>query len=265
VPILPREVLLVADDARPLGAALAAARRDRGLSVEDVSAATRIRPAIVRSIEADEFDACGGAAYARGHLRSIAQFVGTDPRPLVEEFDRRFHQPVPALRTAPLGSFEPPRDAGRSGRQSPPWASVAAGVLVVVVLFLGASWIVGRGRDDGASGSPLAAATTPAATTSPAPSPTKARPRPPVDKGVVLRLQASGGASWVSVRSSTGTEIYQGVLTDGMAKEFRDDTRLSVRFGNSVAVRVTQNGKDLGSPQCQRHVCTVAFGLPSAG
>lgn len=256
----------MADDVRPLGAALAAARRDRGLTVEDVSAATRIRPAIVRSIEADEFDACGGAAYARGHLRSIAQFVGTDPRPLVEEFDRRFHQPVPALRTAPLGSFEPPRDAGRSGRQSPPWASVAAGVLVVVVLFLGASWIVGRSHDRGASGAPLAAATSPAATTSPAPqpSPTRASP-PPVYRGVVLRLQASGGASWVSVRSSTGTEIYQGVLTDGMAKEFRDDTKLSVRFGNSVAVRVTQNGRDLGSPQCQRHVCTVAFGLPSAG
>jgi hypothetical protein len=55
------------------------------------------------------------------------------------------------------------------------------------------------------------------------------------------------------------------VLTDGTAKEFRDHTKLSVRFGNSVAVKVVQNGKDLGSPQCQRHVCTVAFGLPSAG
>jgi cytoskeleton protein RodZ len=256
----------VADDVRPLGAALAAARRERGLSVEDVSAATRIRPAIVRAIEADEFDACGGAVYARGHLRSIAQVVGTDPRPLVEEFDRRFHQPVPALRTAPLGSFEPPRDAGRAGRRSPPWASVAAGVLAVVVLFLGASWLVGRSDDDGASTAPLAAATTPAATSSPAPrpSPTKARPRPPVYRGVVLRLQASGGESWVSVRSSAGTEIYQGVITDGTAKEFRDDTRLSVRFGNSAAVRVIQNGRNMGSPPCGRHACTIAFDVPSA-
>jgi cytoskeleton protein RodZ len=257
----------VADDVRPLGAALAAARRDRGLSVEDVSAATRIRPAIVRSIEADEFDACGGAAYARGHLRSIAQVVGIDSRPLVEEFDRRFHQPVPALRTAPIGSFEPPRDAGRSGRQSPRWTPVAAGVLVVAVLFLAASWIVGRGHNGGASGPPVAAATTSATATSapPPPSPTTATPRAPVYDGVVLRLLASGGASWVSVRASSGTEIYQGVLTNGMSKEFRDHTKLSVRFGNSVAVRVIQNGKDLGSPQCQRHVCTVAFGLPTAG
>ena len=50
-----------------------------------------------------------------------------------------------------------------------------------------------------------------------------------------------------------------------MAKEFRDARQLSVRFGNSVAVAGHANGKDLGSPQCQRHVCTVAFGLPAAG
>jgi cytoskeletal protein RodZ len=255
----------VADDVRPLGAALEAARRERGLSVEDVSAATRIRPAIVRAIEADHFDACGGAVYARGHLRSVAQVVGADPRPLVEEFDLRFHQPVPALRTAPLGSFEPPRDAGRSGRGSPPWASVAVGVLAVVVIFLGASWLVGRGGD-GASGTRVeAVATAPAPTTAPKPSPTAVKPAPPAVQGVVLRLRASGGSSWVSVTSSDGKQVYQGTLVNGQAREFRDARQLSVRFGNSPAVRVTQNGKDVGSPRCPRQVCTVAFGSPTAG
>src|SRR4051812_22403875 len=179
------------------------------MSVEDVSSATRIRAGLIRAIEADDFEACGGAVYARGHLRSIAQVVGADPRPLVEEFDRRFHQPVPALRTAPLGSFEPPRDAGRSGRGSPAWASVAVGLLVVVVIFLGASWLVGRG-DNGASGSRVdAVATGPASTTSapaPKPSPTAAKPARPTVQGVVLRLRASGGSSWVSVTNSDGNQ-----------------------------------------------------------
>ena len=85
------------DDTRPLGAALTAAREQRGLSVEDVAAATRIRATIIRAIEADDFAACGGAVYARGHLRSVAQVVGADPKPLIAEFDRRFHQPVPAI------------------------------------------------------------------------------------------------------------------------------------------------------------------------
>jgi cytoskeletal protein RodZ len=257
----------VADDVRPLGAALAAARRERGLSVEDVSAATRIRPAIIRAIENDDFDACGGAVYARGHLRSVAQVVGADSRPLIEEFDRRFHQPVPALRTAPLGSFEPPRDAGRSGRQSPTWASVAVGVLVVVVIFLAASWLVGRDGGD-ASGSPAAqaAATTAAPPSTPAPTPTASRKPPaPAPKGVVLRLRATGGSSWVSVTGSAGAQLYQGILTDGTAREFRDARQLSVRFGNSPAVRVTQNGRDMGAPRCDRQVCTIAFGSPTAG
>jgi cytoskeleton protein RodZ len=257
----------VADDVRPLGAALAAARRDRGLSVEDVSAATRVRPAIIRAIENDDFDPCGGAVYARGHLRSVAQVVGTDSRPLIEEFDRRFHQPVPALRTAPLGSFEPPRDAGRSGRQSPAWASVAVGVLVVVVIFLAASWLVGRhGGDASGSPAPQAAATTAASPATPVPTPT-ASPKPPAPapKGVVLRLRATGGSSWVSVTGSHGAQLYQGILTNGMAREFRDAKQLSVRFGNSPAVRVTQNGRDMGAPRCDRQVCTIAFGSPTVG
>jgi len=256
----------VADDARPLGAALAAARRERGLSVEDVSAATRIRPAIVRAIEADDFDACGGAVYARGHLRSFAQVVGTDSRPLVEEFDRRFQQPAPALRTAPLGSFEPPRDAGRSGRQSPTWASVAVGALVVVVLFLGASWLVGRGGEDAAgTQSPQAAGTSrPATTAAPARS-SAAKPVPGTRQGVVLRLRAAGGSSWVSVRASDGAELFQGILLNGQAREFRDGKELSVRFGNSPAVRVTQNGRNVGAPRCDTQVCTVAFGPAAAG
>ena len=257
----------MADDVRPLGAALAAARRDRGLSVEDVAAATRIRPAIVRAIEADDFDACGGAVYARGHLRSVAQVVGADPRPLVEEFDRRFHQPVPALRTAPLGSFDPPRDAGRSGRQSPTWSSVAAGVLAVLVVFLVGSWLVGRGGDDAAGTPVVAAPTTSAAPTSPPPgTPTATRPASaPAAKGVVLRLQATGGSSWLSVTGSTGRPLFAGTLADGQVKEFRDAKQLSVRFGNAPAVRVTQNGRPVGAPRCGTQVCTVAFGPSAAG
>lgn len=251
------------DDVRPLGAALAAAREQRGLSVEDVAAATRIRATIIRAIEADDFAACGGAVYARGHLRSIAQVVGADSKPLVEEFDRRFNQPVPALTTSSLGSFDPPRDAGRSGRQSPSWASVAIGVLVVGVLLLGASWLLGRGRPPdqvGAIPAPSSAAVTSAPTSTVRPS----RPAPPV-QGVTLRLQATGGSSWVAVTGSDGTQLYRGILADGDAREFKDARQLSVRFGNSPAVRVRQNGRDVGAPRCDTQVCTVAFGPAADG
>ena len=254
------------DDVRPLGAALAEARGLRGLSVEDVAASTRIRATLIRAIEADDFAGCGGAVYARGHLRAIAQVVGADPKPLVAEFDRRFHQPVPALKTSSLASFDPPRDAGRSGRQSPGWASVAVGVLVVAVLLFGASWLLGRGEGTPSQVGAIPAPTSTAATT--APSPTTGPPSrsaPPRVQGVTLRLRATGGSSWVSVTASHGAQLYQGILGDGDAREFKDARQLSVRFGNSPAVRVVQNGRDLGPPRCDTQVCTVAFGPAAAG
>ncbi|MBW8821870.1 MAG: helix-turn-helix domain-containing protein, partial [Streptomyces sp.] len=44
-----------------LGAALRRAREAAGLSVEDVSADTRIRATLVRDLEADRFTSSGGA------------------------------------------------------------------------------------------------------------------------------------------------------------------------------------------------------------
>src|SRR4029077_10465608 len=69
------------------GEALLTARHRAGLTVNDVSDSTRIREVIIRGIERDDFAACGGDFYARGHIRAIASAVGTDSRPLIEEYD----------------------------------------------------------------------------------------------------------------------------------------------------------------------------------
>jgi hypothetical protein len=70
-----------------IGGALAAARSDAGLTVDQVSERTRIRRTIIRAIEEDDYAACGGDFYVRGHIRAIARVVGTDPAPLIEEYD----------------------------------------------------------------------------------------------------------------------------------------------------------------------------------
>ena len=70
-----------------IGAVLADARWRSHLTVSEVSRQTRIREAIIWGIEKDDFAACGGDAYARGHIRAIAHVVGTDPDPLIQEYD----------------------------------------------------------------------------------------------------------------------------------------------------------------------------------
>lgn len=78
-----------------IGGALAEARTEAGLTITDVSERTRIREAIIRDIEHDDYSACGGDYYARGHIRAIARVVGTDPVPLIEEYDAIHNPPAP--------------------------------------------------------------------------------------------------------------------------------------------------------------------------
>lgn len=70
-----------------IGGALAEARSEAGLTITEVSKRTRIRETIIRDIERDDYSACGGDFYARGHIRAIARVVGADPVPLIEQYD----------------------------------------------------------------------------------------------------------------------------------------------------------------------------------
>jgi Helix-turn-helix domain len=73
-----------------IGETLAEARREAGLSLADVSQRTRIRQTLIRAIEDDDYGACGGDFYARGHIRSIAKAVGADSEPLIHEYDQHY-------------------------------------------------------------------------------------------------------------------------------------------------------------------------------
>ena len=70
-----------------IGEVLAQARRQAGFTLTEVSQRTRIRETIIRGIESDDYSACGGDFYARGHIRSISRAVGIDPEPLIREYD----------------------------------------------------------------------------------------------------------------------------------------------------------------------------------
>jgi cytoskeletal protein RodZ len=70
-----------------IGETIARARRDAGLSVADISNQTRIRPNVIERIERDEYAASGIDFFARGEIREIAEAVGVDSKPLVEEYD----------------------------------------------------------------------------------------------------------------------------------------------------------------------------------
>jgi Helix-turn-helix domain len=70
-----------------VGETLTGARNQAGLSVEELSERTQIRGTVIRSIEQDDYEACGGDLYVRGYVRAIAGAVGLDAQPLIDEYD----------------------------------------------------------------------------------------------------------------------------------------------------------------------------------
>ena len=107
-----------------IGETLAQSRQRAGLSVAQVSEQTRIRETIIRGVEDDDYSACGGDFYARGHIRAIAQAVGTDPGPLIREYDRVYRAPG-AVWTVSLEELLA-TSAQRAQRRRPDLAAVGA-------------------------------------------------------------------------------------------------------------------------------------------
>lgn len=72
-----------------VGELIAAARTSRGMSIEDVAEATKLRSLIIEAIEQGDYGISGGEAYLIGHLRMIAEVVGLDGDDLVERYRGR--------------------------------------------------------------------------------------------------------------------------------------------------------------------------------
>ncbi|NBU93055.1 MAG: hypothetical protein EBS18_00495, partial [Actinobacteria bacterium] len=66
---------------------LRAAREAAGLTVEQVSNKTNIRAGVIEDLEKNSVEVCGGIAYARGHIRSIARVIKADGDLLVTSIE----------------------------------------------------------------------------------------------------------------------------------------------------------------------------------
>ncbi|MCX4765416.1 DUF4115 domain-containing protein [Streptomyces sp. NBC_01275] len=233
-----------------IGRALQQARIAAGLTVDDVSTATRVRIAIVHAIESDDFAPCGGDVYARGHIRTLARAVHLDPAPLMEQYDAAHGgrpAPTPA---APL--FEAERI--RPERRGPNWTAAMVAAIVAVVGFVGFTAFKG---DGGGSKEQVAEGSTPA--TSPTASPTPKtdktvdeKPEPsdsaiaaaPQDK-VTVQVSATDGRSWISAKDHNGRLLFDGLLKQGDSQTFQDSEKINLVLGDAGAIDLFVNGKKI--------------------
>jgi cytoskeleton protein RodZ len=267
-----------------IGQALSGARRDAGLSIDDMSAKTRLRATVIRAIEADDFSLCGGDFYARGHIRTLAGLVGLDPVPLLAEYDATIGPKDDGQATSQLYETEV---SGRAitrtaQKRSPHWGLAAIGTTLVAIIVFATIGLLDHSKKS-PSASASAPATTPAVvpvtsptpTHSPSPSPIASSPvsSPPAsipaepnpstavaEAGVHVVLRITTTKCWVAATASDGQVLYQGVLSPGAVQTFDDPQRVSLRLGNAPATDITVNGVDLGAPATKNSVTSVSFG-----
>ena len=243
-----------------IGETLAAAREEAGLTVARVSELTCIRETIVRGIESDDFDLCGGHFYARGHIRSIATHIGVDPEPLVQQYDDE-HGGSPRA-ASPVQSLDEKPISVPAARRSPNWSMALVALLAVVIVYGAYSVFSGSSASQQQQESPAGEPGPIVKATTSAPDHTSSsRPSQPSQTGepshqragtveearekaaIELRAQER---TWISVRGSKGKELYAGTLYKGDSKRFTDEKVIRIVIGNVGGVSLTVNGKKLG-------------------
>jgi cytoskeletal protein RodZ len=231
-----------------IGSTLREERRRRGLRLEDVASATHVNARFLAAIERDEFDVLPLGVYRRSFVRGYADFLGLDGDAYAREYDHRFAPPEPEP--------EPVRTHARL-RVGP--ALAAAGLVLVVAA--GAWWLT-------SSRGPKTATPPPTTTTGVAGISTTSRahhrkPPPTRQAAVSLRITATRGSCWLSVRvgSSSGTTVYEQTLQQGETVRFGLGRKLWIRFGAPWNVDASIGGRGTPLPSQTGDVVATAAGL----
>jgi len=212
-----------------VGERLRVAREEKGLSLEDVAAQTRIPQRHLESIEVADWDKLPAPTYTTGFAKSYASAVGLDRTEIGDQL--RAEMGGQRSPSAPAEVFEPADPA----RTMPKWL-VFGTIAAVIVLIVLMSWLNRRSLDQ--SDEPVAAsAPAPSQATPQAAAPaTASSAQPQAAQGPVV-LTATAQA-WVRV-TDQGKSLFEGVMQPGQTWQVpATATAPLLRVGAPEALRI---------------------------
>jgi helix-turn-helix protein/uncharacterized protein DUF4115 len=232
-----------------IGSSLREARERQNLEFSRIEHDTRIRAKFLRALEDEQFDRIPAPAYAKGFLRTYADYLGLDAQRFVDEYNAHFAPAEEPQAAAPVRIRRP----GRLRRR----------LLIVVPVVLAVGLVAWGFSLDGGHHHRAALAPplphTRASTTTPPPAPRTATQKPGRAR---IALVATRGPCWLSVRlgSDTGRVLYERTLEQGQAVDF-SGPRLWIRTGAPWNLDATLNGKGVQLPGSLGNVVATPRGL----
>ena len=224
----------------PIGDSLREARTRRGLSAADVQKGIRIRERYLTALEEEQWEMLPGEAYAKGFLRTYAEFLGLDGELYIDEYNARLRG----------GDEEPLVPESLAARRRPSGAALrtVAGAVVLAAAVAGlAAWQLSGSsgphvtQPPASSGGPAAAAAPPPIVKAKTP-PKRAAAAP---APVVAVISAARGDCWLSVHAGgpSGALLFEGILSQGATKRFSLAQAVWVRMGRPNVLNMVVAGR----------------------
>ena len=232
---------------------LAQAREAAGLTVEQISALTNIRAAVIKDLEMNSVEICGGIAYARGHIRTITKVlnqktpksVSFDADLIVAEIEAAQSEDGRKIidRLAENNVADKPREKKRIKFRT--LASISAAVLSIGFVAQVAISNVSNIDVDTSQITTTRKSFQNEAASTPA--------------GVNLVVTGISGKSWIGLTNANGEQVFNGQISLGQVETFTDPQLIKAVIGNAGAVKLNLNGSDLGVAGAEGEVVRLDF------
>jgi cytoskeletal protein RodZ len=204
------------------GESLKREREMRGVTLEEISAATRIATRFLRAIENEQWDQLPGGVFNRGFVRAVARYLGLDEESIVAEYTLA----VGDRPSVPVWTGSPPAVAPQQ-----PWlAWIVASVVILALLtggWFGTRWFLARrAAKRAAQSAALSAASSLPSTDAPQQSPGDLAP---VSSGMPSPdAQASASGAPAVATDSAPTAAAISTATDELELKIETDKRTKV-------------------------------------
>lgn len=116
------------------GESLKREREMRGVTLDEISAATRIATRFLKAIETEQWDQLPGGVFNRGFVRAVARYLGLDEENIVAEYTLA----VGDRQTVPVWTGSPPAVTPQQ-----PWLAWIV-IAVILLLLLAGGWFGAR-------------------------------------------------------------------------------------------------------------------------
>ena len=244
-------------------------REKRGLTLEEVSAATKIGVRSLRALEQEKFDLLPGGIFNKGFVRAYAKHLGLDDEVVVADYLEAAGESSPAPTIADPTEAQNAQELRDLGSPQPlPWVTMAA--IVVVGTLLLAAWHYysqrkgsqGIAVQDSAVSSPSASSSSSASSEAPSAGAQSSLPATasPSRRASPMTANSTPATSTVSASSSfelslrAVDEVWlsmtvdaqqpsEATLSRGQSMTLQASDKVVIRVGNPVALQVSINGK----------------------